>query len=134
MVKAIYMTVKNRLLIEKRDLNIYHRFSGSAHMISYNSSITLPVKPSIEGDYLHISVVSGPGNLEYMSVINLPSWVDFEFYSESAFSITHSDDRTLMSIPSGIPPWQLRVTCLITAKVNGRSSCIIVSDELQGLM
>ncbi|MCU0289222.1 MAG: hypothetical protein MUF15_22855 [Acidobacteria bacterium] len=43
---------------------VYHHSNRSAYIISHNSSISIPLRTSGEGDYLHISIVSGPGNLE----------------------------------------------------------------------
>ena len=83
MAKEISITIENKLVREKRDLNVYHHSSGSAHMIRHNDSLTFPLRSSIEDDYLHISLVSGPGHLENKSVVNLPSWTDFEFSFES---------------------------------------------------
>jgi hypothetical protein len=110
MAKEIEITIENKLLMEKRDMNVYHHSTRSAHMISHNSCITLPFRSVLEGDYLHISIVSGPGNLENNSVVNLPSWADFEFLSEGNVTIVHSSDRTLVKIPPGPPIWQLKMT------------------------
>lgn len=128
-MKVIKITVKNKFSLEKRDLNVYHHSSRSAHMISHDSSVTLPLKPFMENDYLHISVVSGPGSLKYMSVVDLPSWADFECYSERAIIVTHSGDRTLVRIPGGAPPWQLRMTRPSTAAVKGQANRVTVGDE-----
>ncbi|MCK4761658.1 MAG: hypothetical protein KAW12_05615 [Candidatus Aminicenantes bacterium] len=110
MAKKINITVQNKLVLGKRDMNIYHHSSRSAHMISFNSSIKLPLRPVIEDDYLHISIVSGPGQLENSSVVNLPAWADFEFSSQDNVSVTHSGGRTLLKIPPSLPLWQLKVT------------------------
>nr|NIM12175.1 hypothetical protein [Candidatus Aminicenantes bacterium]NIN18168.1 hypothetical protein [Candidatus Aminicenantes bacterium]NIN42067.1 hypothetical protein [Candidatus Aminicenantes bacterium]NIN84820.1 hypothetical protein [Candidatus Aminicenantes bacterium]NIO80995.1 hypothetical protein [Candidatus Aminicenantes bacterium] len=45
MTKEINITIENKLVMEKRDMNIYHHATRSAHMISFDSSITLPFKP-----------------------------------------------------------------------------------------
>jgi hypothetical protein len=110
MPKEIKITVENRLIIEKRAMNVYHHATRSAHMISHNSSVTLPLQSIIEHDYLHISIVSGPGDLERRSVVNLPSWIDFEFLSDGNFAFSHSGKRTLLKISPGLPSWQLKLT------------------------
>lgn len=112
MAKEISITIENKLVREKRGMNVYHHFTRSAHMINHNDSITFPLRSSMEDDYLHISIVSGPGHLENKSVVNLPSWTDFEFSFEGNVILAHSLDRTLLEIPPGIPVWQLRVTRL----------------------
>lgn len=117
MPDEIEITVKNKLVIEKRDLNVYHYSTQSAHIISHNSAITLPLGTNGENDYLLISVVKGPGYLEKNCLINLPSWADFDFTSKesvTAISITHSHDpegaRTVLKIPPGPPAWELKIT------------------------
>jgi hypothetical protein len=110
MIKDVEITIKNKLVMEKRDINVYHHASGSAHIISYNSSVTLPLGTVSQEDYLHISAVSGPGNLKYDSVIDLPSRVDFELTSEVKVTVTHCGDRTLAKIPPGPPTWMLKIT------------------------
>ena len=77
MLQETGITVKNKLIREKRDINVYHQATRSAHIISRNSSITLPLGTSEKEDYLHISVISGPGNLWKNCLIDLPSWADF---------------------------------------------------------
>ena len=118
MTKEINITIENKLVLEERDMNVYHHSTGSAHMISHDSSITLPLKTVIEDDYLHISIVSGPGHLQSKSVVNLPSWVDFEFSSKGDVSVAHSGDRTLLKIPPGPPIWQLKMTCSPSSLIN----------------
>lgn len=131
MAKDIKITVENKLVAEKRDMNVYHNSTRSAHMISYNSSVTLPLKPVIEDDYLHVSVVIGPGHLENTSVVNLPSWADFEFSSEKNVTITHSGERTLLKIPPGLPMWQLRITRPIS-RIDSSTDHVTIGDDLTG--
>lgn len=104
------ITVFNKLTVEKRDLNIYQHSNRSAYIISHNSSITLLLRTASESDYLHISVVSGPGNLEKDCVINMPSWMDFKFYSQGILTVVHAGGRTSLGIPPGPPIWQLKIT------------------------
>jgi hypothetical protein len=106
---SITITMENKLKKEKRDLNVYHQSTRSAHIISHNSSITLPLRTVEEGDFLHISVVSGPGHLWQNCLIDLPSWADFEFSSEGKVTLIHSGDRTLLLIPPGPPTWELKM-------------------------
>jgi hypothetical protein len=79
-------------------------------MISYNSSVTLPLGPAAADDYLHVSIVNGPGHLERKCVVNLPSWIDFEFSSRGDVTVARSGERTLLKLPPGPPTWQLRMT------------------------
>jgi hypothetical protein len=47
MPKGIEITVRNRLVAEKRDLNVYHRATNSAYMISHGNAFTLPTGPPV---------------------------------------------------------------------------------------
>ena len=129
MAKKINIIIENKLIIEKRDMNVYHHAGRSAHMISHDSSITLPLKPIIEDDYLHISIVSGPGNLENKSVVNLPSWLDFELSSAGDAAVTHSGERTILKIPPGPPTWQLKMTRSLDSGIDQPWDRVIVGDD-----
>lgn len=131
MAKDINITVENKLVLEKRDMNVYHHFSRSAHMISHDSSITLPLRPAFEDDYVHISVVSGPGRLENKSVLNLPSWVDFEFSAVGNVTVIHSGDRTVLKIPPGPPVWQLKMTRPSSTMAQAEDRVTIGDDRLE---
>ena len=127
MPEEIEFTVENKLVTEKRDLNVYHHWTQSAHIISHNSAITLPMKTLEKSDYLHISVVKGPGYLEKNCLINVPSWADFNFTSRESvtgISITHSHDadgaRTVLKIPPGPPAWELKITQPTILTSNGQ--------------
>jgi hypothetical protein len=110
-------------------LRVYHHASKSAHMICFESSITLPLKTVIENDYLHISIVSGPGRLEGNCVVNLPSWIDFELSSAGDAAITHSGDRTLLKIPPGPPTWQLKMTRSLDSIIDQLSDRVTIGDD-----
>jgi hypothetical protein len=139
MPDKIEVTVENKLLAEKRDINVYHHSTQSAHIISHNSSITLPLAANGEKYYLQISVVKGPGYLENNCLINIPSWVDFDFTSKesvTAISITHSHDpegaRTVLKIPPGPPAWELKITrpsCLASnQQFTKKRDYVVISD------
>lgn len=109
-MKKFEITVRNRLVTEKRDMNVYHHADRSANLISHSSSITIALNTVEEDDYLHISVVRGPGKLKKHCVIDLPSRVNFNFSLVGNGTITHSNGRNLLAIPPGPPVWQLRIT------------------------
>lgn len=131
MAKEINVTIENKLVMEKRDMNIYHHSTRSAHMISHDSSITLPLKSAIEDDYLHISIVSGPGHLEGNCLVNLPSWVDFELSSAGDATTSHSGDRTLLKIPPGPPKWQLKITRSPSTLIDQPYDRVTIGDSQQ---
>jgi len=111
-VKGIDITIKNRLTVGERDIHVFHYSTRSAHIISHNSSITLPLSISNGSDYLCISVVKSPGYLWTSCEIGLPTWVDFDFSSEGNLTVTHSGavKQTLLKIPPGPPTWELKIT------------------------
>lgn len=102
--------IENKLIIEKRDMAVYHHSSRSSHLLSSNCSITVPLQSIQENDYIHISILSGPGRLENMCVINLPAWVNFDYSAEGNILLNHSSERIFLRIPPGPIVWQLRVT------------------------
>ncbi|MCP5107906.1 MAG: hypothetical protein GY950_31245 [bacterium] len=130
MPEQIDITVENKLEKEKRGLNVYHHSSRGAHLISYNSSVTLPLRSIEAEDYLHISVVRGPGDLRKNCLIDLPSWADFEFSSEGKVTLNHSGDRTLLKIPPGPATWQLKLTLPCTAPETREDKVIVANDKL----
>ena len=129
MAKEINITIENKLVMEKRDMNVYHHSTRSAHLISHGSSIILPLKSVIEDDYLHISIVSGPGRLEGNCVVNLPSWVDFELSSAGDATTAHLGDRTLLKIPPGLPKWQLRMKKSLSSLLDQPSDRVTIGDD-----
>jgi hypothetical protein len=110
MPEGIDMTVRNKLVTEKRDLNVYHHSTRSAYLISHDNSITIPLGTVEDGDYLHLSIVSGPGSMEKDCWIEIPCWCDFTISGLGNGDFTHSGNRTLLKIPPGPPLWQLKIT------------------------
>ena len=136
MVKGIDITIKNKLTVGERDIHVFHYSTRSAHIISHNSSITLPLKNSDENDYLYISVVKGPGYLWTSCVIGLPTWVDFDFSSEGNLTVTHAGaaKQTLLKIPPGPPTWELKITSPVGLSsigplTAGQVEGVIISDN-----
>lgn len=129
MTKEINITIENKLVMEKRDMNVYHHSTRSAHMISHDSSITIPLKLDIEDDYLHISLVSGPGRLEGNCLVNLPSWVNFELSSAGDATVVHLGERTLLKIPPGPAVWQLRMTRSFSSLNDQPSDRVTIGDD-----
>lgn len=112
MPEEFTIKVENKLEEDKRYINVYHKSTRSAHLISYNSSITLPLGTVEESDYLYISAVRNNSNLWKTCLINVPGWADFEFSSEGKVAIAHSNDAdsTILKVPPGPPTWQLNIT------------------------
>ena len=133
------ITVENRLKEGRRDLNVFHHGSRGSHLIGHDSSVSFRLRSSGEGDYLHISVVRGPGFLWRESVISLPWWADFDFAAEGKIGVNHSLEtgRVLVKIPPGPPTWELTVTRSAnpgaapgeTEKANHTANHIIVRDD-----
>lgn len=102
------VTIENNLVTEKRDMNVYHQATRSAHIISHGNAFAFPLGDA--GDYLHLSVVRGPGRLWSECVVELPMWADFELSVEGPVTVNHGGRRTRVNIPPGPPSWQLKIT------------------------
>jgi hypothetical protein len=124
------ISIQNKLIAEKRDITVYHHDTSSAHILSYDSSIILPLGTIRDNDYLHISVISGPGQLRSESVLNLPSWLDFEITVDRKLTVKHTGERTFLKIPPGPPVWQLKLSLPDSAaKANSRDIISIGDSE-----
>jgi hypothetical protein len=110
MTDAGNITVENKLILEKRAISVYHHASRGAHLISHNGSVMIPLKPDVEEDYLHISVITGPGRLRNDCLLDIPAVLDFEFAGEGKVVVIHKGGRVLVQIPAGPPVWQLKLT------------------------
>jgi hypothetical protein len=109
--KQVDITIRNKLIKEKRDVNVYHHFNKSAHIVSCNSSLRRGIKTGDENDYLHISVASGPGHLKNHCVLDIPSFLDFKFsLNGEEITLVHAGKRMLLRVPPGPPVWQLKMT------------------------
>lgn len=133
MTDEIGITIQNKLVTEKRSINVYRHFTRDAYLISYNSSVDLHLGTDIGNDYLHISIVSGPGPLADGCVVNLPAWADYEFSSEGKLTAAHDGDRKLLKIPPGPCVWQLKITRSPGMAGCPSSECIIkIGDHVSG--
>ncbi len=112
MPEGIDITVRNRLVTEKRDLSIYHHAKRGAYLISHGNSITIPLGTSGEGDFLHLSMVSGPVSMEKECLLNIPSWCHFTVsgLGNGDISFLGNGTGTILRIPPGPPVWQLKIT------------------------
>jgi hypothetical protein len=135
MTKKIEIAVENRLTALKRDINVFHFSTRSAHIISYNSTITLSMGTPGSSDYLQVSAARGPGHLWKHCLIRLPSWADFEFTTGGNVTFTHSHNShgTLLKIPPGPPTWELKITGSPALSPGGKSlitgNYITISDN-----
>ncbi len=134
-IKKMDITIHNRLLKEKRDINVYHHSFQSAHIVSANSSVTRSIEPAAKDDFLHISPVIGPGRLKNWCVLDLPCFIDFRFTPAGEVILEHSGERTLIRVPPGLPTWELKMTIPnrlpFADSVNGSHVTIGDADELQ---
>ncbi len=128
MFKEINITVENNLVMEKKDLNIYHHATRSAHMICFESSVTLPLKSACKDDYLTISVAPGYFRHEKDHFVDLPSWGDVECCTGEISAVLNSQNRTRVRIPPGKPMWQLRISRADMSSHQLTAARIFVSD------
>ena len=131
MPEGIGITIENKLREEKRSLNVYHHSTRSAHIISHNSSITLPFKTSGKEDFLSLSIPSVAGRLRKKCLIDLPEWSEVELSLEGKITIVQREGRILLKIPAGAPIWELKLTCSaeFVSNVPRNGDSIIIGDE-----
>lgn len=112
MTDVINIIVINRLVKEKRYLNIHHHSTGSSHLISTKKEVAVPLNLKTKNDYLTISVVGGPGHMWHGCRVNLPSWLDFDFLATDVVTLGHrgSEERIVIDVPPGLPNWRLKIT------------------------
>ena len=123
------VTIQNKMVIEERDVNIYHHADKSSYRLSHDSSVKITLKQSIHDDYLHLSLASGPGNIVNRCLVDLPVWLDYEFIEmEGKFSVKRSSDRTLIKIQPGMPVWQLKLT-QSASLFNWKRNHVIISED-----
>lgn len=109
-IKRMDITIHNRLIKEKRDINVYHHSLQSAHIVSANSSLTRSIEPAANDDFLHISPVVGPGRLKNWCILDMPCFINFNFTPAGEVNLEHCGERTLIRIPPGLPTWELKMT------------------------
>lgn len=107
---GIELKIHNKMIAEKRDLNIYHNHDRGAYMISRNNYVKLKLNGIDDNDYLHISIVSGPGAMTKDCWVNLPSWCFCSFSGMCNADICNSGERIMVRIPPGPPVWQLKIS------------------------
>jgi len=129
--KEVEITVWNRLIKERRDINVYQHSSKSGHIISSNHFHKIGIKAIEEDDYLYISVQRGPGLLENYCVLDLPSFVDFKFSNTGEFVLLHCRERILLRIPPGPPLWEIKmkIPAQLTFLTNTNEGHITIGDE-----
>jgi hypothetical protein len=128
MEKTTNIQFENNLVIEKRDMNVYHNSRRGIYFISHGSSVKIPLRTVNEKDFINLSVAVGPGYMERQNVIDLPSWLNYEFQSEGKFAAVRSEDRTLLKIPAGLPEWKLKLT-LPASHVKPSEGRVTISDN-----
>ncbi len=128
MGKIINVDIKNKLFMEEKYIYVYRHHTRTGHMISHDSSITVPLPSGREkDDYLQLSVNGGDTPLKYRETIELPLRTDFEFSSRGSVTLVHSGSRLFLKIPPGAPGWQLKLTS--SAPTPRSSARIVVRDD-----
>jgi len=128
MERTIDIHFENKLLMGKRDLNIYHRKNRGTHLISYGSAVNIPLGTVNEEDYINLSVAVGPGYMERESVVELPSWINYEVLSEGRFAASHTGNRTCLKFPAGLPEWTLKLSLSVLCRESSEGR-VVISDK-----
>lgn len=123
------INVQNRLIKEKRDLNVYHKASKSAYMISHGNEISIELESDEDGDYLHLSVVTGPGSMKGESWITVPSWCRFTVSGLGNGDIAYCGEDTMLKVPPGEPKWQLKITRRPGSPAGHSPALVTIGDD-----
>jgi len=110
MPEQLHMSIINKLSKEKRDISLYHHRDKSAYIVSHNSKVEISMSAQEEGDFLHLSIVSGPGNMNLPCRISFPPWCNYSISGLGNGDVCRSSNETLITIPPGSPVWQLKLT------------------------
>lgn len=115
MPDILILEIQNRLVNEKKCIEVYHYITGITDTISFNHSITLPLQtfaPDQNPDFLQINLENEAGYLNGDCRVDLPSWVSFDFFSNDCLGLTvsHLVNRTLLRISPGPPTWKLKIS------------------------
>lgn len=100
--------VENRLIAEKRAINVYHHVTRGAYLISHGGSVILPLQTGGQKDYLHLTLTSGPGPMEKECQLEFPWWLDYEILSEGRVLLSHQGESVLVNFPPSHLLWQLK--------------------------
>lgn len=130
MSKTTDIIIENNLVEEKRGLNVYHRQDRSIHLIGCGNAYTVSLIPLDGNDYIHLSVAVGSGIMEQHNVIDLPSWLNYEFLSEGRFAVRHDSGRTCLNIPAGLPEWKLKLS-LPQCRLHQEQGRVTVSEKFR---
>jgi hypothetical protein len=128
MTEGINITVQNKLIMEKRDLNVYHHSTRSAYIISHSNSVPICMGNFEGGDFLLLSIVRGPGRMEKDCWISFPSWCFFAVSTLNDGDIFHSGDRLLVRIPAGPPLWQIKLALPLDHKNSKTDNFVVFGD------
>ena len=128
MENILWMTIENKLLLEKRSISVYHHGNRSVHLISHKCYLDIRLQSALEKDYLFITMICGPGNINKKNILDLPAWINYEIFSEGKFSAVHKNNRILLRIPAGLPEWKLKLT-RPTSQAQPKVDQIIIYDE-----
>jgi len=132
MRNSIKLKIRNELALDQRDMTIYHQATKITSIISSGRFVSVTLGPEEDGDYLHISIPGGPGELKHLCRVSLPTGIDYDLSDTPGFAASSSNDRILLTIPPGTPQWQLKLT--YAGQKRGKpkkEEIIILSDELQ---
>ncbi len=132
--KSIRIAVCNRLVRDRRDINVYHHSEGTNNIISSKSRAVYSLGDHDAGDCLKISVPSGPGYLLNPCILEMPPYMNYRFSAEGKFLLLHKGERTLLKIPPGPPLWELKLFIPVPMGPGFSVSedQVIISDEANG--
>lgn len=112
MNKKHKILVENNMIIERREINIYHHSRTRTFLHNYDNAVAIDLKSTDEFDYIHLSIVKGPWNLQNECLIKFPDKLDLELSTNNLHGCIHfiqSGHKTLLKIPPGSPNWEVKI-------------------------
>ncbi len=130
MVENVSITVKNLLNMDMKYLNVVHCSTVSAHLLSSNRAIELPLGNTDIHDHIHISACSEGGNDMWKDcLIDMPFWVDFELAFDGKATLLHSGNRLHLKLPSAPPTWQLKIRRPVGNGIACSNDYVVIADK-----
>lgn len=131
------VTIRNKLLKDRRDIHVYHHSTRGAHIISRGHSLDIALLDKDSGDYVHISAGGAGGRPGHDCRITIPRELDLEFSSQGDFTLNHPPEKdrnnTRLILPPGTAKWELTLAWSMKnshATTPGpERECILVIDN-----
>jgi hypothetical protein len=128
MTDGMSIVIRNNLISEKRDLNVYHHSTRSAYIVSHKNEVSIRLEKFAKGDFLDLSIVRGPGSMENECWMRVPSGCVFSIRNMSDSDTVYTDECIWVRFPPGPPLWQLKLAQPLNNNITDKKEYIIIGD------